>query len=248
MQFSDTSKKYCKSILVESGLKFNEIVKRALQQGCGNTLQNTRACLITHYHGDHAVGMKDLIANGRRVYASEEVFNHYKVSANIKNILRDEVPTIIEDRIQVFPFRVEHDAEDSQAFIIWCEVTNELVLFVNDCKYFTQDLSAFTGSHAFDYIFIECNYEDKMTRTIYNNAVKENDLQKIKQYKRVIDAHMGLNTTKKILSKLDLSKCKAIFLMHLSDRNANEYRMKLEVKDVVGKTNVLVCQKLGGVK
>jgi hypothetical protein len=87
-----------------------------------------------------------------------------------------------------------------------------------------------------------------MTRTIYNNAVKENDLQKIKQYKRVIDAHMGLNTTKKILSKLDLSKCKAIFLMHLSDRNANEYRMKLEVKDVVGKTNVLVCQKLGGVK
>jgi hypothetical protein len=49
------------------------------------------------------------------------------------------------------------------------------------------------------------------------------------------------------LKKLDLSRCIAIFLMHMSDGNANEYEMKTAVEAATG-VRTLVCKKKGGIK
>ena len=48
-----------------------------------------------------------------------------------------------------------------------------------------------------------------------------------------------------IAKKMNLSKCKAIFLIHLSDRNARENVFKNEVTRQVGK-KCFVAKKNGG--
>ena len=143
----------------------------------------------------------------------------------------------------IYAFEVEHDIEESVGFVIYCQATNERVLFINDCKYTKADLSTFE----FDYIFIECNHTAKIVYTLYNKAIKENDVAMIKRYNRLINAHMSERGTIKTLEKLNLSKCKAIFLMHLSDGHANEY----EIKNIIKKEfeiPTFVCQKNGGIK
>ena len=93
----------------------------------------------------------------------------------------------------------------------------ETLLFVNDCKFFKADLS--------DY---------------------KNDYQNIARYERLFDSHMSLAHCRDHLKKLNLSQCKAIFLMHLSDRHANENKFKETIFEATG-INTYVCKKNGGI-
>lgn len=241
LQFLNEQTKYKQTIMIEAGFSWNEIMKRAIRCNCTDLLETT-ACLVTHGHSDHAKGVRQVINSGIDVYASKHT---HEVAGTLERgkIITDGSTTCIAPMIYVYSFKVEHDCPESLGFIISCKATGENVLFVNDCKYYSQDLSAFK----FDYIFMECNYEPKQTHIIYNQAVKEKDIAKIGQYKRVIDSHMSLSTTKKSIMKLNLEKTKAIFLMHLSDRNANEYVMKKQIAEATKKL-VLVCKKDGGTK
>ena len=242
VQFSNEQSNYKQTIMLEAGIPWPDMEKKAIMTKCDDFLDTT-ACLITHGHTDHAKAIKQVMNAGIDVYASKATHKQYGTLEKGGKVISDGSTNCIAPQLYVYSFKVQHDYEESLGFIISCKATGENVLFINDCKYYTQDLSAFK----FDYIFMECNYEDKYTYTIYNQAVKEEDHIKIAQYKRVIDSHMALSTTKKSLAKLNLERTKAIFLMHLSDRNANEYKMKSQVAEVTKKL-VLVCQKNGGVK
>lgn len=241
MQFSN-EQGYKQTIMIEAGYSWSEIIKKLIVNDAAEMFYNTNACLVTHGHSDHAKGIKQATFNGLDVYATRETHEQHGTLPRGK-IIKDQDMTCIAPELYVYSFKVEHDYPNSLGFIIKCKATDETVLFINDCKYYKQDLSAFK----FDYVFMECNYEDKYTYTIYNKAKKEGDKIRMAQYERVIDSHMALTTTKKNLQKLDLSKTKAIFLMHLSDRNANEYKMKNEIQKLTGKTT-LVCQRNGGIK
>lgn len=246
LQFS--AENYNQVIMVEAGYTWKEILKLTGITNAFDMLWNTSACLITHGHSDHAKGIQQLTFNDIPVYASEEVHKQYGTIVK-GNILKAEETKCIANDIFVYPFNVKHDYPNSLGFIIKCRRTNETILFVNDCKYYEQDFSKFK----FDYIFMECNYIDKQTRTIYNEAIKSNDMIVAKQYERVINSHMSLATTTKNIAKLNLTNTKAIFLMHLSDRNANEYKMKLAIEKEIQrkygiKKQVFVCQRNGGVK
>ena len=70
---------------------------------------------------------------------------------------------------------------------------------------------------------------------------------KLAQHERNLNSHCSLNGTIKGLEKLNLKNCKAIFLMHLSDRYANEYKMKNEVQNRFH-IRTFVCKKDGGIK
>lgn len=228
--------------MIEAGYSWKEILKRSVANKCSDALLNASSCLITHGHSDHCKGMKQLTFNGINVYATLEAHTQHGTLPN-GQIIADKKTTCVAPLINVYSFKVEHDYPNSLGFIISCKATGETILFINDCKYITQDLSAFK----FDYIFIECNYENKQTFKIYNDAKKAGQTEIIKQYERVIQSHMALSTTIKTLQGLNLEKTKCIFLMHLSDRNANEYKMKKEVSRATGKM-VLVCQRNGGIK
>ena len=236
------------TIMVECGIPAKEIAAKATENGI--SVSAVEACLITHYHGDHSKAVRDVSRWGMRIYASEETLSHCGAKGCVLEPLK---PTSVADGVKVMAFPVKHDAEGSLGFVI--KTRDECVIFVNDCKYWEANLANFKP----DYVFIECNYWEKQVYAEINQMRK--DLSSgsldggdeittrglIKQYERNVNAHMSLAGCIRSLAKLDLSRCRAIFLMHLSDGNANEYEMKTAVQRATG-VKTLVCQKKGGIK
>lgn len=234
-------------LMVECGLPYSEILSRCTKNGIDFTKINS--CLITHAHSDHSKSAKDLNKRGISIWASKPTLDKINVNGNV---IESNKPTMIENGIAVFAFEVEHDIEGAMGFIIKTET--ETVIFVNDCKKWNINLINFKP----DYVFIECNYYHKMvyaqlhelkhdieTCQLDSNELKEHNI-KIKQHERNINAHMSLHGTLIGLSHLNLRYCKTIFLMHLSDRYANEYVMKNEVQKQTS-VKTYVCLKNGGI-
>lgn len=219
-------------LLLEAGLPYKELLNRLTKNGI--QLKEIEAVLITHGHKDHCEAASDLAKRGLRIFANHEVCRGFG------NRLEKGAQRYIAPDTIVYPFGVEHDAQDSLGFIIQTE--SEKILFVNDCKFFKADLS----NIPFDYIFIEANYDGQVIHFAYEEAKKENDFTNIKRYERLLNSHMSLSHCIDHLKKMNLEKCKGIFLMHLSDRHANENIFKNRVKNKV-KVPVFVCKKYGGI-
>lgn len=225
-------------ILVECGLPYKELIRRAVGQGL--RLSETQACLITHMHNDHAYAIRE-VASLCPVFTSLSTFNAKRIlPPHSSCILKDWQMTYITPHIKVLPFKVEHDCDEPFGFII--KGFEETILFVNDSKAVTYDLSDFK----FTYCFVECNYEDKFVHIEYNNALKSGNRLEINRYNRIMNSHMGLYGTKKLLKSLDLNNCKGIFLMHLSDMNAREREMKKQIGLLFPAIPIYCCRKLGG--
>lgn len=235
-------------IMVECGIPIGDIYKKLNDRGI--MLSTIQACLITHGHQDHCKSASRLKDLGIPIYASKPTLELCNCEGN-ELIL--EKPNRVLNGLFVMPFLVEHDCEGSIGFVI--KTKNECVIFVNDHKRWTCDLSNFKP----DYVFIECNYYHTVVYAQLNELKKlreqpnidEKTLTeiniKIAQHERNIESHCSLRGTIKGLEKLNLSNTKVIFLMHLSDRYANEYVMKNDVQDKFG-IRTYVCKKNGYIK
>ena len=152
----------------------------------------------------------------------------------------DLITELLNNDLEMYTFLVEHDAEESLGFVLIAG--KETLLFVNDCKYFKTDVF----SIPFDVIMIECNYSAKVVHTLHGQAKKDGDKAMLKRYERLLNSHMSDRNCLKILKKMNLSKCKGIFLMHLSDGHSNEHEFKIEFQKELG-VPVYVCKKQGGI-
>lgn len=230
-------------IMVECGLTFKEMLIRGtrfLVNPC-----EFKNVFITHAHGDHCCCVNDLVKRSFNVYASEETAQRL----NIPSLLKTSARNKINDNLSVIPFSVQHDIEGSVGFAFFAG--DEKVLFINDFKRFEVDLSKIK----FNYVFIECNYYQKMVYTIYSESVKRFNngdhsreiINDIKMYERNLKSHASLATTVKALNGLNLSECKAIFLMHLSEHNSAPLIMRETITKTF-KKSVYICQKNGGIQ
>ena len=235
-------------IMVECGISMTEIYTKLSAKGI--MLSSIQACLITHAHGDHSKSAKKIKAAGIPIYASRETLD--KIGCRDEHALSLEKPNRIATGIFVLPFEVEHDCEGSVGFVI--KTKDETVIFVNDHKRWHCNLSLFKP----DYVFIECNYDHKMVYAQYHELKKMRDYvtsqselkeinSKLMQHERNLNSHCSLAGTIVGLKKLNLSRCKAIFLIHLSDRYANEYKMKNEIQNLF-RIRTYACKKTSGIK
>ena len=218
-------------LLVECGIKYFELNKKLVSEGID--LNKIDAVLITHGHNDHCAARNDLIKRGKKVFA-----NQYLASSE-ETILSHNTSRYVAYNWKVSAFSVEHDAPDPLGFII--DTNMETILFATDLKYIKYDLSSFK----FDYIMIEANYDGQTIYFASEKARESNNRAEIVRYERLVHSHMSIANCIKTLNKLNLTKCKAIILMHLSDRHANELLFKKRVKEETS-TNCLVCKKNGG--
>ena len=235
-------------IMIECGLPIADIYKRCNENRI--LLSSIKACLITHAHADHCKSASAMESLGIPLFASKATLDMISCKGNE---LIPNTPNRVLNGLYVMPFEVDHDIDGALGFII--KTKDECIFFANDHKRWTANLRNYKP----DYVFIECNYENKMVYTQLWKLKKElkngipnpyeEDKVKIKitQHERNIKSHCSLRGTEVGLSKLNLENCKAIFLMHLSDRYANEYKMK---NDIEGKFYIktYVCKKLGGIK
>lgn len=218
-------------LLVECGIKYRELVKKMAMNGLD--ISDVHAVLITHGHNDHSEARLDLIKRGKKVFANEHL------ASSSDTVLRHGVSMYIAHNVTVTPFNVEHDAEDPLGFVI--QTNMETILFATDLKYFKADLKKVK----FDYIMIEANYDGQVIHFALENAKTSNNKLEIVRYERIVHSHLSISNCIKTLHTLDLSKCKAVFLMHLSDRHANELLFKKRVQEET-KTSCFVCKKNGG--
>lgn len=206
------------ALLIECGVNFSQI-----KQALAFNLKKVVGCLVTHEHGDHAKSIKDVIAAGINVYATEGTHTATGTSRSHRSVTTFSGDEFKVGSFKVKAFDVEHDVNEPVGFLIYHEECGK-VLFITDsyyCKY------TFNGLNQ---VIIEANY----CQRILDDRVAAGANPKFLR-DRVITSHMSLDTCKKMLAANDLSQVKNIVLIHLSDGNSDEKRFKYEVEQQTGK-------------
>ena len=208
------------ALLIECGVNIKEI-KKALDFN----LSKVAGCLVSHEHGDHAKSIKEVMAAGIDVYATEGTHTACNTLINHRSKVLRSMITVGGFKISAFDIR--HDAAEPCGFLInHPECGN--TLFLTDTFYCPY---TFKNLHN---IIVECNFSEKIIR----ERLAEMEFLK----NRIFQSHMSLETCKEFLKANDLSQTNNIVLIHLSDGNSDEAYFKSEITQLTGKT-VTVADK-----
>lgn len=124
-------------------------------------------------------------------------------------------------------FPTEHDVA-GLGYLIQYRPTGEKLLFLTDsyyCKYRFRGLN---------YILIECNYiKETLDANIEAGLIDE------EMKPRLLQSHFSLEHVKQFLKANDLSQCRKIILLHLSDYNSDAARMVQEIQELTGINTVV---------
>lgn len=210
-------------LLIEAGIPVP-----AIQRGCGYSLTGCAGCLISHSHGDHAGHAKALLKKGVDIYASAGTIGAVGLSGHrvhaVNNREQFQIGTLV-----CMGFDVEHDAPDPLGFLIQSTETHEKLLYFTDTPMLRYQFRGLT------HIMAECNYD----RETLMDAV-ERGTTPVESVHRLCSSHMGLDALLEILAANDLKKLRKLYLIHLSNRHANEQRIKRAVQEATG-VEVIVC-------
>jgi phosphoribosyl 1,2-cyclic phosphodiesterase len=216
-------------LLLEAGLPIGRLRDKLREHGI--SLSDLGGCLVSHEHMDHAKAVKDLLKAGVDCYMSAgtakalDVLNHHRIQLFTDKILEWFIP----HRWFITKFELEHDAEDPIGFYI--SSYGEKLLFIPDTSYIKNRF------HGITMIAVECNNVSELL----SKNILDGHIPAIVG-KRVRRSHMSLENLITMLKANDLSRCRAIFLTHLSDGNSDEVRMKLEIQQAVG-IPVYICEE-----
>lgn len=204
-------------LLLECGVNFLEI-KKALNFN----LSNVNAMLLSHEHNDHSKSVKEIMKSGIDVYMSKPTADALNLSGHRLNIVEPQKQFSVGS-FTIMPFEVQHDAALPLGYLIQEEKTKSRTLFLTDSYYSKY---RFPG---LNYIMIECNYiKDTLDQNIANGYVDE------AMKPRLLQSHFSLEHVKDFLRANDLSQCRKVILLHLSDRNSDARRMIQEIEDMTG--------------
>jgi len=208
------------AILLECGISF-----RRIKKGLRFDLSAIRGCLVSHEHKDHAKSVMDVIKSGVEVFTSEGTADALDCT------LITPVEAGVQFRVgslEIMPFTTFHDAAEPLGFLIYSRVDGERLVFATD----TVNLGyRFPGVNL---LALEANYDtDILSRC-------ERMPDKVKH--RVTNSHMEIETLCKYLQALDLSQCRTVYLLHLSNAASNEGNFASRVRRVVPRhVQVVIC-------
>ena len=232
-------------ILLECGLAF-----RTLQKRLGFSLCELDAVLVTHEHKDHSQSAAELVRRGQTVYMScgtalalglaEERPLTALVQGDGDGALRacpvdpEKAVAVVScpgvelvghreqfrvGSFDVVPFATYHDAAEPLGFVIRSRADGDVLAFATD----TVNLRyRFPGLRL---LAVEANYDDEVL------ARSQRLPDKTKA--RIRNTHMEIDTLCDILRGMDLSGCREVWLLHLSDAMSREgefvYKVQLAV-------------------
>lgn len=209
-------------ILLECGISHKKLLKLS-----GFALKDFKACLVSHEHKDHSKCVEDLIGRGMEVY----------MSAGTAEALGVEAVSVIESMEQfnvgtfdIVPFATFHDCAEPLGFLIKSRVDGDVLAFATDTVNLRYRFPGLT------ILAIEANYD----KAILDRC--EHRPEKVR--KRISNAHMEIDTLCDYLRSLDLSECREIHLLHLSDSISHEGHFINKVTRSVPKgIKITACRK-----
>ena len=187
-------------VLLECGISHSK-----LQKLSGFSLSEFQACLVTHEHKDHAKSVAELISRGMAVYMSQGTAEALETDGVelIENMEQFNVGSL-----DIVPFTTFHDAREPLGFLIKSRVDGDVLAFATD----TVNLRyKFPGLNI---LAIEANYDKAILERC------ERMPEKVRY--RITNSHMEIDTLCDYLRSLDLSQCREIHLLHLSDATSHE--------------------------
>lgn len=166
-----------------------------------------RACLISHFHQDHCKAIKEVRKFGIPIFSPENMGQHDSITIGTW---------------RVYSFDAVHDVP-CYGFLLANE-WDEKLLYLSDSAYSKYRFPRLT------HIMIGCNYD----ADLLNESIAEGSVDR-KGVHRLMHSHASLQTVKDFLSTNDLTKVQGIWLLHLSNRNADGDRFKKEIQELTGK-------------
>lgn len=221
------------TLLIEAGLSFRRL--GTLVRGAGYAVTQLSGVLISHEHKDHARCWDKLAAAALPVYASDGTINALGAEGMLLPLAPEpgqnvSAPVRIGS-FRVLAFRTYHDAQEPVGFLIQ-GADGERLAFATDTvnlRYRFPGLSI---------LAVEANYQDEIMamHTRMPGSVT----------RRIRNTHMEIGTLCEYLSGLNLDRCRAVYLMHLSDADSDEARFAALVRQAVpSRVEVIVCPKGG---
>ena len=209
-------------ILLECGVSHNK-----LQKLSGFKLTEFQACLVSHEHKDHAKAVADLISRGMAVYMSPGTADALETDA--VNLI-EHMEQFNVGSLDIVPFTTFHDAAEPLGFLIKSRVDGDVLAFATD----TVNLRyKFPGLNI---LAIEANYDKHILERC------EKMPEKVRY--RITNSHMEIDTLCDYLRSLDLSQCREIHLLHLSDATSHEGHFLNKVARAVPKgIEITACEK-----
>ena len=184
-------------------------------------LNDVLFAFISHEHHDHSLNYEKLRLRG--VKCLDGITNQ----EFIKNQILGKFKGI---NIEIYRVPILHGKANNNALII--KTPDECVLYATDFNLCEYDLSEFKFTH----ILVECNYLEE-------RVSGHEDIKTLRQ----INTHMGLEGLKVFLDSLDLSECKEIDLIHLSQQYGNSVIMGSSIYSRY-KIKTGVCKQHGGIE
>ena len=192
-------------ILLECGLTHKKLL-----QLVGFKISNIKACLITHEHKDHSSCIKRLLEDCVPVYLTRgtaEALNLPDNLMELANEIRAGDQFTIGD-IDILPFKTFHDAAEPVGFCMQSRVSGDILVYAID----TVNLPyQFPGVGV---LAVEANFD--------KDILDRCDRMPEKVRHRVANTHMEIDVLCSILKRMDLSQCREIHLLHLSDATSHE--------------------------
>ena len=214
-------------ILLECGVSYKK-----LKTLCGFSTADLAACLISHEHKDHSACAKDLLAAGMPVYMSSGTAEALELEGAALDAAQavEHGQQMSVGTIDIVPFATFHDAKEPLGFLLRSRVDGEVVVFATD----TVNLAyQFPGVNI---LAVEANYDKYILERC------ERIPEKVRH--RITNTHMEIDVLCDYLRSLDLSSCREIYLLHLSDGTSHEGHFINKVRRAVPPNiKVTACKK-----
>ena len=209
------------SILLECGVSHRKLRKLT------GFRSDYQGCLVTHSHQDHGKAAKQLMLDGMELYMSHGTA--MELGLEHVNIVKHNDEFAVGDFL-IKAFNVYHDTDEPLGWLIRSKVDGDILVFATD----TVNLRyKFPGINL---LAIEANYDKDLL------AEREHVPDKVRH--RVTNTHMEISVLCDYLRTLDLSNCREVYLLHLSDGQSNARDFEERVRKCVPEhTRVTVCPK-----
>jgi phosphoribosyl 1,2-cyclic phosphodiesterase len=200
------------ALLIECGVKLKEI-----QEAIDFNVFKIKGAIVSHAHLDHSKSMSQVAQLGIPLMALDKTFSKMKIPCELRYaVLKNGRSKEISD-FKISSFDASHDI-DTLGFII--ESGSEKVFFLTDSYKLIWNLR----SWQFTCVMIEANYCEELIKSKSETFIN----------RRRLKSHMSIQTAILTLGNMDLSKCKNIVLLHLSDGLSNEKEFKEKVEMLFG--------------
>lgn len=203
-------------LLLECGIRFKEI-----QQKLNFRLSEIAGCLLSHSHQDHSKAIRDIMKAGIDCYMSQGAAEALGVSGHRVHIVKAKQQLKI-GTWTILPFDTVHDAAEPLGYLL--ASGKEKLLFATDTAYIRYRFMGLT------HIMIEANFQ----RELLEDSVEGGNIPAIVR-NRIRRSHFDLEHLKEFFQANDLSKLQEVWLLHLSDGNADAETCKREIQSLTGK-------------